>query len=327
MSGDPTTSTSALVPVTTSSIKPSFGLPDTIVHYRPPWPSPASDTKPELVQVTVPPAVIHNIFAHRQWRAGVLLSNMIASGAIDVHNQTVLELGAGTGLPSIIAAHSGARRVVSTDYDEPTLIARLRENIRANIPSEWWRLSSPHVVQVVGHTWGTASVEDLYPWDAHSRMYSRFDVVLCADLFWDTFSHAALVKTLAQVVHTGREGGGVETTRTRVYVVAGLHTGREVLDHFFRLASAAGFTIEGVDGDPDLYEWAFVEEQGVESQQLGTMLSQSNVSGSTEGLTTTIEEAKSTLDGRKRRFDALTPDGLISERNRWMVRATLFWNN
>lgn len=44
----------------------------------------------------------------------------------------MLELGAGAGLPSLVAAILGARRVVVTDYPDADLIANLNHNI-ANI--------------------------------------------------------------------------------------------------------------------------------------------------------------------------------------------------
>lgn len=44
----------------------------------------------------------------------------------------MLELGAGAGLPSLVAAILGARKVVVTDYPDADLIANLNHNI-ANI--------------------------------------------------------------------------------------------------------------------------------------------------------------------------------------------------
>jgi nicotinamide N-methyltransferase len=46
-----------------------------------------------------------------------------------VNNKTVLELGAGAGLPSLVCALNGAARVVITDYPDADLIENLRYNI------------------------------------------------------------------------------------------------------------------------------------------------------------------------------------------------------
>jgi predicted nicotinamide N-methyase len=44
----------------------------------------------------------------------------------------VLELGAGSGLPSLVAALNGATKIVVTDYPDADLIENLAYNIRSN---------------------------------------------------------------------------------------------------------------------------------------------------------------------------------------------------
>jgi predicted nicotinamide N-methyase len=51
------------------------------------------------------------------WPAAIALAHDVASRADALRGRTVLELGAGTGLPGIVAATMGAR-VVQTDRDE-----------------------------------------------------------------------------------------------------------------------------------------------------------------------------------------------------------------
>jgi nicotinamide N-methyltransferase len=46
-----------------------------------------------------------------------------------VKGKTVLELGAGAGLPSLVCALNGASQVVVTDYPDAELIENLRYNI------------------------------------------------------------------------------------------------------------------------------------------------------------------------------------------------------
>lgn len=43
--------------------------------------------------------------------------------------QTVLELGAGAGLPSLVCAINGAKQVVLTDYPDADLVENLRYNV------------------------------------------------------------------------------------------------------------------------------------------------------------------------------------------------------
>ena len=46
-----------------------------------------------------------------------------------MQGKTVLELGAGGGLPSLVCALSGAAQVVVTDYPDADLIENLRYNV------------------------------------------------------------------------------------------------------------------------------------------------------------------------------------------------------
>jgi predicted nicotinamide N-methyase len=55
------------------------------------------------------------------WPSGIALAHEIANRAKDFESRTVLELGAGIGLPGIVAASLGASRVVQTDQDELVL--------------------------------------------------------------------------------------------------------------------------------------------------------------------------------------------------------------
>ena len=50
-----------------------------------------------------------------------------------VEGSRVLELGAGAGLPSVICALSGARRVVITDYPDHELIENIQWNVDHNV--------------------------------------------------------------------------------------------------------------------------------------------------------------------------------------------------
>lgn len=136
---------------------PSIGQPEECVRYRvcPPFPatrlskvsddaavetvarvpatSPTVSAPPEAratLTVTIPPASIPLIFAHRQWRAGLILADLIAYAAspqrasdlpgspFDVRQRTVLELGCGTGVPAMVAAKFGGAAMVSRPGEE-----------------------------------------------------------------------------------------------------------------------------------------------------------------------------------------------------------------
>ena len=76
------------------------------------------------------------------WPAAIALAHEVATRADEFHGRTVLELGAGTGLPGIVAASLGAR-VVQSDRQEGALaVCRLngeRNGVRTidYRPDDW----------------------------------------------------------------------------------------------------------------------------------------------------------------------------------------------
>ncbi|RHW70384.1 Rab geranylgeranyl transferase component A [Trypanosoma brucei equiperdum] len=74
----------------------------------------------------------HSLWGHKLWNAARYFVKRIDSGMIDVRGKTVLELGAGLGVPSLAAFRNGARCVVVTDYPDESLMEILRMNTETN---------------------------------------------------------------------------------------------------------------------------------------------------------------------------------------------------
>lgn len=74
-------------------------------------------------------------------------------GRFPVTGESVLELGAGAGLPGILAALEGAELVVLSDYPSPVILANLRRNVNENIPK-----NMQSKVKVEGHVWGQSTI-------------------------------------------------------------------------------------------------------------------------------------------------------------------------
>lgn len=67
---------------------------------------------------------------HFLWNAGRTISVYLEERADElVKNKSVLELGAGAGLPSLMCALHGASHTVVTDYPDAALIENLQYNI------------------------------------------------------------------------------------------------------------------------------------------------------------------------------------------------------
>lgn len=201
------------------------------------------------------------LFSHYLWNASLLLAELVEAGTLrlggpaaadfDVGGLATVELGAGTALPSILAALLGARRVVVTDYPAPAVIANLRANVARNARPEMAPpgagLSGADVV-VDGHSWGEFGT------DLAGRDRRAFDRVLVCDCLWMPWQHENLLRSVEWFM---KDGGGA-----RCWVVAGFHTGREKMRGFFeegRLREV-GLEVERIwerDCDGVEREWAW----------------------------------------------------------------------
>lgn len=108
------------------------------------------------------------------WNSALVLAEWMANQCklfdFDFRGKTVIELGAGAGLPGLMAALLGARRVVLTDV-EP-LLPGLLENVYAN--------GLEDRVEVTELVWG--SDESVI----QANELGKFDLILMSDLFYDS---------------------------------------------------------------------------------------------------------------------------------------------
>ncbi|OMP87889.1 putative nicotinamide N-methyltransferase [Diplodia seriata] len=144
------------------------------------------------------------LWGHHIWNAARTISRFLetlpaAAGSAQaqqtVRNRTVLELGAGAGLPSLVCAlpaGGGASRVVCTDYPDADLVDNLRHNAAHAHPA-----LSPHVLKVEGYLWGA----DPAPLLAHlPEGEDGFDVLILADLLFNHSEHGKLVESVRRTM-------------------------------------------------------------------------------------------------------------------------------
>ena len=115
------------------------------------------------------------------WNASRITANYVEEHANTiVQGKTILELGAGAGLPSLVCALNGARKVVVTDYPDQDLIENLQINLEQSDLSN---------VVAEGYVWGK-SPDALI---AHLEEKTGFDLLILADLLFNHSEHAKLV--------------------------------------------------------------------------------------------------------------------------------------
>lgn len=99
-------------------------------------------------------------------------------------------------MPSIIAALTGAPRVVITDYPDAPLIDNIRYNVSENVPSD---LQDRVIAQ--GYIWGqdTKPLHSVLPPES-----AGFDVIILSDLIFNHSQHDALLNTCEQAISNDR---------------------------------------------------------------------------------------------------------------------------
>ncbi|KAI0725727.1 nicotinamide N-methyltransferase [Fomitopsis betulina] len=138
----------------------------------------------------------HPLWGHHLWNASRSFATYLDNHPELYRDRAVLELGAGGGLPGIVAANNGARTVVLTDYPDAALIDNLEINVNGSIPLAHGKRQS---VQVKGYIWGHP-VEPLLETVRREDTATGFDLVIMSDLIFNHSQHDALLKTCEETL-------------------------------------------------------------------------------------------------------------------------------
>ncbi|KAH0563537.1 hypothetical protein GP486_001893 [Trichoglossum hirsutum] len=241
---------SALGLLFTDDVRNQHGEPGKSVVYKS---NRFGDIKLSLVD---PKAEDVRLFAHYLWNASVQLAELVSGDdqMWSVRGKRVLELGAGEGGKiAAICMHIAhvlllihrewARR---NHYPAPEILENISLNTTRNIPLS----IQPHV-SVQGHAWGVCT--DKFSTNA----MGKFNVILAADVFWVPRQHRNLARSMLHFLSGGQP--------SKVFVVAGFHTGRANLARFFDVAVEEGLVVEVIlERDAEGNERAWEEDREME---------------------------------------------------------------
>ncbi|CED83049.1 Predicted methyltransferase [Phaffia rhodozyma] len=159
--------------------------PPTFSTYSPPEPL---QTGPSSISIRLVGS--HPLWGQHLWNSARVFTSFVVENAEEfIQGRNVLELGAAGALPGVVAALSGAKKTVITDYPDKALMDNISFNVEANVP-----LPFRENVHVLGHTWGT-EVDSLL---ACLPEGEKFDTLILSDLVFNHTQHKALLKSCAQ---------------------------------------------------------------------------------------------------------------------------------
>lgn len=134
------------------------------------------------------------LYGHILTHACLYLTKFIEKNASDlIVNKTVLEVGSGGALPSILSAHLGAKYVISTDYPDPNLINNINKNIIENKVSK--------NCSALGFIWGNSTDEIVSTLKEKTNNTNKtFDVIILSDVIFNHSEHLKLLKTCRELL-------------------------------------------------------------------------------------------------------------------------------
>lgn len=200
--------------------------------------------------------------AHHLWNGSRVISEYLEAHPGEVRGKTVLELGAGAGLPSLVSAVLGAKRVIMTDYPDVDIVQTMWRNIdECDLIPRTSSSTATHnggdddhhhhqddqdedqdVIRAKGFVWGADPTPLLSalpaPTEASSSSTTpaKFDVLILADLLFRHSEHGHLLDTIRDTMAPGGKSFVFFTSY------------RPWLQHkdlaFFDLARERGFVVE-----------------------------------------------------------------------------------
>lgn len=132
------------------------------------------------------------------WPSSLLLALYLVSNPNLVANSSVIEIGAGNALPSIVAGKIGCKHLTISDRSDTEVQSIINHTILAN--------SLQDIAKAVPLPWGS--------WD--NEVYETpFDVILGADVFYSTEDFDSVLLTVLQLFEKNPEAIFVSSYQER----------------------------------------------------------------------------------------------------------------
>jgi predicted nicotinamide N-methyase len=148
-----------------------------------------------------------DLVGHQIWRASLYLGDFLLSNSDFFRNKSVLELGAGTGISSLIAGMVvQGGEIIATDYDD-TVLELCEANVSENKQQDVVKVRA---IDWMDARWETSSSDGFQLRDAADGKFGwtqseqhelqNVDVIVCADCVYDDDLTDALFRVLEKIM-------------------------------------------------------------------------------------------------------------------------------
>ncbi|KAF8889582.1 hypothetical protein BD779DRAFT_1519948 [Infundibulicybe gibba] len=176
----------------------------------------------------------NTLLADHLFSPALYLAERIERKLISAQDLAVIELGAGSALPSLLMTTlpQPPSLVVVTDYPDDGIIGNLKQNVERNKEAR----TPGCVVKCHGYEWGrsTREIMDLLP----EKSLQGFDVVILSDLLHFHDCHDILISSVTTLL--------ARSKASRVHVAAGRYTHSHVCEDFLSKAGQQGILFEEI---------------------------------------------------------------------------------
>uniref|UniRef100_A0A0K8V9G7 Methyltransferase-like protein 23 n=1 Tax=Bactrocera latifrons TaxID=174628 RepID=A0A0K8V9G7_BACLA len=154
----------------------------------------------EKVEIQIP-ELLQSGYSFYTWPCAPVLAWFLWENRRNIVGKRVLELGAGTSLPGILAAKCGARVILSDSCILPKSLAHIRKSCLAN------NLVPGQDIEVIGLSWGLLlnSVFNIGP----------LDLIIGADCFYDPSVFEDILVTISFLLERNKDAKFICTYQER----------------------------------------------------------------------------------------------------------------